>query len=587
MLPDSVSLQCRDSVLRLEAEIQGNNSYSYEWRNESDDILESGQLPGEANIFYETNAPGIFYLLVRDNKTACLSQDSIEVIPDTDLPTVLVQTPDQITCDRREVEITAQGSSSGPEFHYSWFSDQEVLIEEGVERITIDSAGTYILSIQNTDNGCASQVEFSVEENLSPPNITASLGDPFTCLRRTVNWQYTGPDSIPVEVGWYLNGMREGAGPNFSITATEAAESYNLRVMRLDNGCADSLMIAPQWDTLAPVARVDSVPTLPCDNETILLSANGSTPEGELDFEWRRGGAVLGQSPQLEVAEEGTYEVFVQIQRNGCQDSLSIPVSSIPIVDFGLSIDPLLCTRPFAEVQVEQITGGTPPYTFFLNEEDGIEEGFFSGLDPGNYTLKLRDDLGCEAEQSFQIDSLRDLEIDLIADLVLDYNDRYQLDLTVNRMEDEIASVQWSPNEYLSCSQCLRPWLTARENQEIQVLLEDVYGCTAEAVLRLMVEINPQIFIPNVFSPNGDGINDLFFPNAGPTVVNIPEMLIFDRWGNLLYEQQNFPPNSPQMGWNGRYKGETLDSAVFAYLIKVELVTGDIITLTGDVTLVK
>ncbi len=587
LLPDSVFLQCRDSVLSLEAEIQGSNSYYFEWRNENDDILDSGQLPGEANISYGTSSPGIFYLIVRDNKTACLSRDTIEVIPDTNLPTTMVQTPDQITCAQREVEISAQGSSSGAEYQYRWLSAGGDLIGEDVEQLTIDSAGTYILSIQNTDNGCVSQTEFFVDENFIPPSLSADLGEPFTCLRQTVNWRYTGPDSIPVEIGWYLNGMREGTGSNFSITAEEAANSYSLRVERLDNGCADSLMIVPQWDTLAPIAIVDSVPTLPCNNESIFLSADGSTPEGELDFEWIRAGTTLSQLPQLEVSEEGTYEIVVQIQRNGCKDSLSVSVNSIPIIDFDFAVDPLLCTRPFAEVQVGEISGGTAPYTFSLNGEDGVNEGFFSDLDPGSYTLKLRDALGCEAEKSFEVDSLSDLEIDLIADLVLDYNDRYQIDLTVNRPDDEIASVQWTPDEYLSCSQCLRPWLTAKENQEIRVLLEDIYGCTAEAILRLVVEINPQIFIPNVFSPNGDGINDDFFPNAGPTVINVPEMLVFDRWGNLLFEQRNFPPNSPQMGWNGRYKGQTMKPAVFAYLIKVELVTGDVITLTGDVTLVK
>jgi len=587
VLPDSVLLQCRDSVLRLEAEIQGNNSYYFEWRNENDDILDSGQLPGETEIVYETSSTGIYYLVVRDNKTACLSRDTIEVIPDTNLPTVIVQTPQQITCDQQEIEVLAQGSSSGDEYYYRWLSEGGDLIGDDVEQLTVDSGGTYILSIQNTDNGCIEQTEFVVEENVFPPSLSADLGEPFTCLRQTVNWQYTGPDSIPVEIGWYLNGLREGVGPTFSIAAGEAADSYSMRVERLDNGCADSLMLVPQWDTIAPIAIVDSVPTLPCNNESISLSAMGSTPEGELDFEWRRAGTTLSQLPQVEVSEEGTYEIIVQIQRNGCKDSMSVAVTSIPIVDFDIAVDPLLCTRPFGEVQVGEVSGGTAPYTFSLNGSERENEGFFSDLDPGSYTLNLRDALGCEAERSFQIDSLSDLEIDLIADLVLDYDDRYQIDLTVNRPDDEITFVEWSPDEYLSCSQCLRPWLTAREDQEIRVLLEDIYGCTAEAILRLVVEINPQIFIPNVFSPNGDGINDDFFPNAGPTVINIPEMLVFDRWGNLLFEQQDFPPNSPQMGWNGRYKGQILKPAVFAYLIKVELVTGDILTLTGDVTLVK
>jgi gliding motility-associated-like protein len=462
-----------------------------------------------------------------------------------------------------------------------------MLLEEDVTQLSIGDPGIYFLEIRNTANGCTNREQFVVEENTTPPNFSLVMGDPFTCERQSAIWEYLGTDSVPVEVGWFEGSNLVGNMESFVLNADDAASSYLLHVQRLDNGCADSLSFSPQWDTMPPMAQVDSVPVLPCDGSSVFLSGNSSQPIGELTFRWEQNGSVLSQQAQLEATESGRYELWVTWNQNGCTDSTGVRVTSHPILDFELTVDPLLCTRPYGEIEVNQILGGTPPFEYSLNGIETNNEGFFSNLEAGQYTVSVLDALGCQAAQTISLDSLSDMTLDLQAEVILNYNDQHQIFLESNRLEEEIAWVQWSPENQLSCTQCLHPWITAHESEELQVQIEDMYGCQAEAVLRLIVELNPQIFIPNIFSPNGDGINDRFFPNAGPTVVNIPRMMLFDRWGNLLFEQRNFPPNAPQMGWNGRYKGELLDPAVFAYLIEVELVTGEILTFSGDVTLVK
>jgi gliding motility-associated-like protein len=587
LLPDALTLRCIDSILNIEANIQGNNTYNYEWTNASNEVLSSEFNVPSSTINFETATPGLYTLTVIDSKTGCVSSESIEVIADTDLPLVAVQSQGRITCGQSSVQVFSQGSSSGPRFNYRWLSEDGLLFEEGVDQVSIDSPGSYILQIQNTDNGCINQQDFTIEEDLRPPPLTADLGEPFSCARPIVEWEYIGADSIPVDISWFHNLNLVGDTTVLRLTADQTETMYTLRVRRLDNECVDSLTISPQWDTLSPIAVIDSVPTLPCSNNAVTLSAANSSPQGGLAFEWRTNGDVLGRTPELAVTQAGTYEVWVESDQNGCADSLSATVRTEPIVDFDLAIDPLLCTRPFGQVEITAIDGGTPPFQFSINNSSFSSENSFTQLEAGLHEISLIDALGCTAEKTVVLDSLQDLEIDLLAELTLNYNEEYQIDLSLNRTEDEIASVEWTPEDQLSCSQCLFPLLIGRLDQDIRVFVEDIYGCTDEATLRLLVELDPQIFIPNVFSPNGDGINDTFFPNAGPTIVNVPTMMLFDRWGNLLFEQRNFPPNNPQMGWDGRYKGKVLDPAVFAYLIKVELVTGEIISLTGDVTLVK
>jgi gliding motility-associated-like protein len=586
-LPETLTRTCADSILRIEGTIQGANNYEYQWRNAQGTLLKEGQVSGNSTLFYETEDSDTYFLEVKDLKTGCLANDTTIIVPDVNLPSISLTQTDTITCKTPSIEVSAAGSSTGSNFQYTWLDLQENVIEVDTNKIDLTEPGMYVFQIINTDNGCKNQEEFTIAENVELPPIAVDKGMPFTCSKEVVNWSYRGEGNLPVNLSWRDGSVEVGSDTSIAISASNVAEKYTLVVERVDNGCIDSIQIEPEWDTLSPIAIIDSVPKLPCSDEAVTLSGSSSSPMGELRFEWRNNGNRLSQNAEIDIQSEGLFELWVQNENNGCRDSTSASVIANPIVDFKAQVNPLLCTRNFGEIQVDSIIGGTPPYQFRIQNQAPQSSPLFSNLDPGRYTLQISDALGCTSQKEFLIDSLIDLQLNLTPELVLDFNERYRIDLRVNRTGDEISSVQWTPVQQLSCGQCLSPWLTAQFDQEFLVEVEDVFGCTAEAALRLSVEFNPKIFIPNVFSPNGDGINDFFFPNTGPSVVNIPEMMIFDRWGNLLFEQQNFLPNSPTEGWNGRYKGEVMNPAVFVYLIKVELLNGEVITLTGDVTLVK
>jgi gliding motility-associated-like protein len=90
-----------------------------------------------------------------------------------------------------------------------------------------------------------------------------------------------------------------------------------------------------------------------------------------------------------------------------------------------------------------------------------------------------------------------------------------------------------------------------------------------------------QVFIPNVFSPNGDGTNDLFSMRVGKDVTGI-EMMIYDRWGKLVYQTNNLGK-----GWNGTYNGKDAEIGVYQYLIKVKYRDASVSTYKGDVTLLR
>jgi gliding motility-associated-like protein len=90
-----------------------------------------------------------------------------------------------------------------------------------------------------------------------------------------------------------------------------------------------------------------------------------------------------------------------------------------------------------------------------------------------------------------------------------------------------------------------------------------------------------------VFSPNGDGVNEKFLPFAGPEVASFESFSVYNRWGEQVYEAENFPPGSPDVGWDGTFRGEELNPGVFVYQAKVQMIDGITVVFEGDVVLLR
>jgi len=94
------------------------------------------------------------------------------------------------------------------------------------------------------------------------------------------------------------------------------------------------------------------------------------------------------------------------------------------------------------------------------------------------------------------------------------------------------------------------------------------------------------VYVPNTFSPNGDGVNDIFYAR-GTGLYNIKSFRVFNRWGQLVFERLNAGANSPNDGWNGTINGKIAPSDVYVYVIEVLCVNNTIIPVKGNVTLLR
>jgi gliding motility-associated-like protein len=213
---------------------------------------------------------------------------------------------------------------------------------------------------------------------------------------------------------------------------------------------------------------------------------------------------------------------------------------------------------------------------------DGTTEPLKFVTEEGLYWVEVTN--GCETvSDSFYVYDHR-LNIELGPDLELDLGDSILLQPTYSGN----PNFQWTDplENSLSCSSC--PETSARPFFDVTYTLSGIneFGCYAEDSIRIYIRKDRNVYIPNVFSPNFDGINDIFFIQ-GKGFEIIKTFRIFNRWGALIFESQNGFVNDSGHGWDGTFKGKDLNPAVFVYFAEVEYLDEVVEFWTGTITLVK
>ncbi len=145
----------------------------------------------------------------------------------------------------------------------------------------------------------------------------------------------------------------------------------------------------------------------------------------------------------------------------------------------------------------------------------------------------------------------------------------------------------WSPADGLDNFRIAQPMADPHFNTIYQVYFTDQYGCSNRGQVEAIVICkNANLFIPNTFSPNGDGQNDVFYPR-GKGLERVKMMRIFNRWGEIVFESRDFPVNNPAYGWNGRFKGGQPQADVYVYQAEVYCNNGEVIKLNGNIALLQ
>ncbi|MPR32039.1 gliding motility-associated C-terminal domain-containing protein [Salmonirosea aquatica] len=180
---------------------------------------------------------------------------------------------------------------------------------------------------------------------------------------------------------------------------------------------------------------------------------------------------------------------------------------------------------------------------------------------------------------------VRKLTLELTPDVYIRTEDSTRLN--VNVLPGGNYTYDWAAANGLSCATCPTTWARPPETTQYTVTVADRdLNCRASASVRVSVGVCT-VFAPNAFTPNGDGYNDIFFLEGSACVELINELVIYDRWGEVIYHVRDFPPSEPDFGWDGMYKGVKVEPGVYPYRAVVAYRTGTVNERHGVVTLIR
>ncbi|MCB0705841.1 MAG: gliding motility-associated C-terminal domain-containing protein [Saprospiraceae bacterium] len=215
---------------------------------------------------------------------------------------------------------------------------------------------------------------------------------------------------------------------------------------------------------------------------------------------------------------------------------------------------------------------------------DGSNLPFLDVYAAGLYWIAVTGDCGVYRD-TIQVDLLQaPLQVDLGPDLELRIGSSLELSFTSNSSVP--LNVSWEASDVpLNCDECLAPLAGPFINDTwIALHASNDFGCIDSDTLHIRVLKDRAVYLPNVFSPNGDGINDMFYPQS-LEAASIHRFQVFDRWGQLVYEQTSGLINQPAIGWNGQCAGRDSPQGIYVWQLQLTFADGFEQRMAGDVLL--
>jgi len=273
----------------------------------------------------------------------------------------------------------------------------------------------------------------------------------------------------------------------------------------------------------------------------------------------------------------------------GCDSIVTLDLTIVPDTEIELmheSTNPSCDYLIDGSIVIDTILNGVGPFTIEINEEINAN-GDIYGLPNGDYNYTIMDRYGCSLDSTITLETPFPFEIDLGEDLQVElgeiieinpayslpaYNFIWQTEEIIN-CELDCENLTWSPSQSTNLT------LTANSLETDCIASDEIYIQVLEV---------RKVYIPNAFSPNFDGINDRFTIFASePNVQGIEQLIIYDRWGQKVFEQQNFPPNDISAGWDGTYKRKDIAEGVYVFFAEIRFIDDKVILYEGDITLMR
>jgi gliding motility-associated-like protein len=523
----------------------------------------SVELDYPADSFYVSPPVTTTYSFYTKDKYGCKSDTATMVVEVVDLDFEIIADKPCGNVGTGSILIRPTSGSAPYEFFLDGNSTGSL------DSFPILALGNYEFGLED-GHGCMLSRNYLLNGH-PVPKIQVAHADPAVCGRQNGSITVV-PNGIPSTLQYWLDDGVPQNSPDFSGLDSG---TYIVHLMN-EFGCEDS--------TVVSVVAFEA----PYITQVWTDSATCNLPTGQIHVTVTGGMGPLGfalnsttfqSNTTFQNLAPGVYAIYVR-DAAGCLVSQQVEVHAISFPRI-IEIETAPATCGFANGVAHILTtGGTPPFAFRV-ENLVSPAGDFDALPQGLHRAEVTDALGCTATEAFYIDEIEPPLLFGIEFQEQDCAGAFAVaSLDVRNGVPPYAYSDNGGNTWTS-----NPDLRALHPGAHQIQAIDMTGCLIDTVI---VISSNNVFIPNVFTPNGDGINDLFAIQIEAAAQSrLTRFDVFDRWGNLVYDGVEHAPDYDLPAWDGTVSGKYVAQGVYVYVLAITMDDGRQVCRSGDVTVVR
>lgn len=490
--------------------------------------------------------------------------------------------PDRVFCDSGSVVLNDRSVSNDRTVKYNWDMGDGAT-DTAVNPVHVFRVGKWHPQLTVTSaNGCMGNYKspLPIVVVAAPGVDIAGAVNGCVPLQTTVSGLALSPDSATLRWHWILpDGATSDQQYPPSVT-NRISGIYPVQLSATDlHGCKTTVKKNIEAFGLPPVnAGAD---TVVCSGRPVGVLATGAQT-----YSWS---PVTGLScgncanPVVSPAEKTVYTV-TGVSLHGCKASDQITVGVRNPFQISYNVNKELCKGDVVKLEAK----GAFSYEWLPStglSDARSSEPVAKPDTTTHYRVTGTDDRGCFKDTGYVTVSVYlQPTVDAGPDKKIKAGNSLELEAAYSA---DVTAVRWWPSGDIFRAGSSILTVKPTENTEYTVEVTTKQGCRAADRVNVTVLFDhDNLFIPNAFSPNSDGVNDIFYPR-GKGIFKIRRMIIFNRWGQVVFEKKSFDANDPAAGWDGTLKGTRLTPDVFVYTIEVMGVNGTILPLQGNITLIR
>ncbi|WP_462243972.1 gliding motility-associated C-terminal domain-containing protein [Ferruginibacter sp.] len=489
----------------------------------------------------------------------------------------------QTYCDIAVVSFSDSSLSSDPITSYNWnFGDGTTSALQHPTHFYTAAGLYYPQLIVTTQGGCADTLKSPAPVKIVASPQASIISTANGCAPLTVNFngQLLVPDTSAISWNWTFGNGNSSALQNPPAQLFTLDGSYNTQLIATNSsGCKD---------TVTKTIDAFIVPTVNAGSDTLVCQGNSTalSAAGAATYTWSppNGLSCVNCSNPIAKPDSVTRYIVKGTTAQGCSNVDTVIVKVKHPFTMLNSAGDTLCKGG----SVRLFANGAFSYVWSpatgLNSST-IATPLASPQSTTTYKVVGTDDKGCFKDTGFVTVKVYPIPtVEAGNDKTINVGQSIDLVPTVSA---DVSTAIWTPTQ--SIVQNNFPGITVkpRETTEYTVEVSNAGGCkTRDRVTVFVICNGANVFIPNTFSPNSDGNNDIFYPR-GTGLFSIKTLRIFNRWGEVVFEKNNFMPNNATAGWNGTYKGKQQNPDVFVYTADILCDNSTVMTLKGNVALIQ